>query len=269
MQIAAQLDGFGQGPAAIGVEGHPRLREALGQGADRLDFLAAAEHAALELEVVEAITRMGRLGLANDGLGAQRFLVAHAEPGVVGIGFVAIAQVGLLAVADKEQVTEHLHRVALLAFAEQGRHRHAEVLAEQVEQRRLQGGDRMDGDAQVEGLQAAAAGVAVGEGLAHPVEQAVVVANGLPHQQGPGIFQGLADGFATGHLADADAPGVVLENQDIAGKEWAVGTTQVEQHAVVAGNRHNLQLGDNRGTGEGAGSVLCTHDRSLFVVKRA
>src|SRR3990167_773813 len=126
----------------------------------------------------------------------------------------------------------------------------------------------MDGDAQVEGLQAAPARVAVGEGLAHLVEQAVEAADGLAHQQGAGIFQGLADGFATGNLADADAPGIVLENENIAGKEWAVGTTQIEQHAVVAGNRNHLQLSDNRRTGEGAGSVSCTHDRSLFVVRR-
>ena len=52
-------------------------------------------------------------------------------------------------------------RVALLALAEQGRHRHAEELAEQVEQRRLERGDRMDGDAQVEGLLPAPAAVAI------------------------------------------------------------------------------------------------------------
>jgi hypothetical protein len=60
-------------------------------------------------------------------------------------------------VADEEQVAEHLDRVALLAFAEQRRDRHAEVLAEQVEQRRFDRGHGVDRRAQVEGLQAAAA----------------------------------------------------------------------------------------------------------------
>ena len=69
------------------------------------------------------------------------------------------------AVADVEQVAEHLDRVALLAFAEQRGDRHVEVLAEQVEQRRLDRGDGVDRRAQVEGLLAAAAGVAVGEAL--------------------------------------------------------------------------------------------------------
>ncbi|MOA05746.1 hypothetical protein D3C78_1253560 [compost metagenome] len=147
VQVAAQGDGLVQRPAAVGIEGDARLGEALGQGADRLHLGLAAQHAALELEVLEAVAGVGRLGLADDGLGSQRLLVAHAEPGVVGVGLVAVAEVGLAAVADEEQVAEHLHLVALLAFAEQGGDRHAEVLAEQVEQRRLQCGDRMDGDA--------------------------------------------------------------------------------------------------------------------------
>jgi hypothetical protein len=50
-----------------------------------------------------------------------------------------------------------------LAVAEEGRDRYVEVLAEEVEQRRLDGGDRVDGGAQVEGLGAASARVAVGE----------------------------------------------------------------------------------------------------------
>ena len=57
------------------------------------------------------------------------------------------------AVADVEQVAEHLDRVALLAFAEQRGDRHAEVLAEQVEQRGFDRRDRVDRGAQVEGLQ--------------------------------------------------------------------------------------------------------------------
>ncbi len=57
-----------------------------------LDLLVAAQHAALELEVVEAVALVRRLGQAHDGLGRQRLLVAQAEPVVtwrparVGIG---------------------------------------------------------------------------------------------------------------------------------------------------------------------------------------
>ncbi len=42
------------------------------------------------------------------------------------------------------------------------------MLAEQIEQRGFQAGDGVDGDAQVERLQSAAAGIAVGEGPGAP-----------------------------------------------------------------------------------------------------
>ena len=44
----------------------------------------AAQHAALELEVVEAVALMGRLGQPHDRLGRQRLLVAQPEPVVAG-----------------------------------------------------------------------------------------------------------------------------------------------------------------------------------------
>ena len=49
---------------------------------------------------------------------------------------------------------------ALLPLAEQCRHRHTEVLAEQVEQGRLDRRDGVDRGPQVEGLRTAAAGIA-------------------------------------------------------------------------------------------------------------
>src|SRR5690606_40683002 len=99
-----------------------------------------------------------------------------------GVRFVAIAQVGPVAIGDEEQITEHFHFVTLLAIAEQRRDGYAKMLAEQIEQRRLQRGKGMHGDTQVEGLQAAACRVAVGERLPGAVEHAVVVADGAPEQ---------------------------------------------------------------------------------------
>ena len=78
-------------------------------------------------------------------------------------GSLRYGEVGALAVADEEKVAQHLDAVALLALAEQLRDRQAEVLAEEVEHRRLDRGHGVDGGAQVEGLQAAPAGIAVGE----------------------------------------------------------------------------------------------------------
>ena len=116
-------------------------------------------------------------------------------------------------VADVEQVAEHLDRVALLAFAEQRRDRHAQVLAEQVEQRRFDGRDRVDGDAQVEGLQAAAAAVAVGELLLHLLQQPLLRAERLADDQFARVFQRLADLLAARHFADAGVAGAVGQDQ--------------------------------------------------------
>jgi hypothetical protein len=120
------------------------------------------------------------------------------------------------------------------------------VLAQQVEQGRFDGGDGMDGGAQVEGLQPAAAAVAVGKGLLHLLQQHLLVgADGLAHHQRGGVFQRLADLLAAGHLAHAGAAGAVGQHQQVAGEERAVRAAQVEQHAVAAGHRDGAQRGDD------------------------
>ena len=138
-----------------------------------------------------------------------------------------------------------------MAFAEQRRHRYAEVLAEQVEQRGLDRRDRVDRRAQIERLLAAAAAVAVGEGLLHRLQHPLV-----RDDQRRGILQRAADLLAAGHLADAGAAGVVGEQQQVAREEGAVRAAQVEQHAVAAGDRDHAQLGDPRRRGSGLGVHL-------------
>jgi hypothetical protein len=85
----------------------------------------------------------------------------------------------LLAVAHIKQIAQHLHALALLAFAQQGADRHIQVLAQQVEQGTFDGRDGVDGGAQVKGLLAPATAVAVGKLLAHALQHSVVLANRL------------------------------------------------------------------------------------------
>jgi hypothetical protein len=127
--VAHQANGVLEQPAAVRVEGDARLREALVQRDDRLDLLFGAQGAALQLEVVEAVARVRGLGEPHHGLGRHRLLVAQPQPVVGGAGIAGIRQVGPRLVADVEEIAEHLHRLALLAFAEQRRHRNVEVLA--------------------------------------------------------------------------------------------------------------------------------------------
>src|SRR5437763_554499 len=91
------------------------------------------------------------------------------------------------------------------AFAEQRRERHAEVPAEQIEQRALESGDRVHARSQIEGLGTAAARVAVGEVALHAGEQGPHGADRLADQAGCGVGHDRADRRAAGRFADAGA----------------------------------------------------------------
>ena len=107
----------------IGIEGHARLRESFGERCDRLDLIFAAQHAALELEIGETIKVVRGFGEAHDRLRRERRFVAQAKPIVLRACPVGIGQIGLAAVADIEQIAQRLDRMALNAFAQQGRDR--------------------------------------------------------------------------------------------------------------------------------------------------
>ena len=172
---------------------------------------------------------MRRFGEAHDRLRRHRGFVPQAKPVVTGTGVARVAQTGLALVADEEQVAEHLDCIALLAFAEQRRHRHAKVLAQQVEQGRFEGGDDVNRGAQVKGLQAAAVGVAIREAGAHRRQQALHLADRLSDEQLTRVFQGLADLLAARHFTNAGVAGVVGHGHEVAGEERSVRSAQVQQ----------------------------------------
>ena len=66
---------------------------------------------------------------------------------------------GIRRLTERRPVSD-LDLVALLTFAKQRGDRHFEMLAEEVEERGLQRGNRVDRYAQIEGLQAATSGIA-------------------------------------------------------------------------------------------------------------
>ena len=137
-------------------------------------------------------------------------------------------------------------RLALLAFAEQRGDRHAEELPQQIEQRRLERRHGVDRRAQVERLRATSTGIAIGEAPPHLAENTVEGADRVADDERPGVIERLPDALAAGNLADASASGVVLEDHDVSSEERAVRAAQVEQHAVVARDRDDEHLGDDR-----------------------
>ncbi len=199
----AQADGLVQEPGAVGIKGDPGLRETLGQGGHHVNLGVAGEHAALEFEVAEAVPFLGCFGQGHHGLGCHGFLSAELFPPVRRRVLHEVGQIRPAGVADEEQIAEHGHRAALLAVAEQFRDRNPEELSVQVKECGLDCGDGMDGGAQVEGLQAAAAGVAVGELRRDVAQQGTVAGHRLAGQEGAGFLDGGADLLPARHFAEA------------------------------------------------------------------
>ena len=126
------------------------------------------------------------------------------------------------------------------------------MLAQQIEQSRLHRGDGVDGGAQVKGLQATSARVAVGKTRVHAVEHGLHLAQALADHQLGSVLQGGADFFAAGHFTNAGASRTVGEDEQVAGEKRTVRTREVEQHAVMPGHGDDAQLGDDgRGVGHG------------------
>jgi len=216
------------------------------QGHDGFHLCFSTEHTALEFEVFKAVTRLRSLGQAHHGLGGEGFFVAQTLPCVVCVGLAAVGQVGLLAIPQVKQIAQHLHPIALLPISQQGRHRHAQKLAQQVEQSTFNRRHGVDGHPQVKGLIPAPAVVQAGKAFAQAVEQAVPVANGTALDQAARRLQGAADFFPTRHLAHTGASRAVCQDHQIAGEKGAVRTAQVEQHAVVPGHGNDTHVFDHR-----------------------
>ena len=189
---------------------------------------------------------MRRLGELDDRFGAQGFFIAQAEPRVVGLRFTAIREIGFFPVTDVEQVAENLDGLALHSFAEQGSDGDVHELAKQVEQRRFNRRHCVDRRAQIEGLQAATAGIPVGKGRAHGVEDVVVVTERPADHHRPGILDGLANLLAARDFTKTRVAGAVLDDHDVACEEGSMRTGQVKFHTVLPGDGNHLQLGDNR-----------------------
>jgi hypothetical protein len=130
--VAAQADRFRERPRAVRIERHTRVRETLGKRRHRFDFGVARQHAAFQLEVVETVAGLGRLGETHDRLGRHRLLGAQAFPVVAAVRAACVRQIRLAAIADVKQIAEHLDFLTLLAFTDQRRDWHTQMLAKQV-----------------------------------------------------------------------------------------------------------------------------------------
>jgi hypothetical protein len=255
---AAKRNRLGERPRAVGVDGDAARREAALQRGHRLHLLLAAHDAALELEIAEAVALDRGLGLGDDGGRRERGLVANAVPGLATRGLLEVGQVGTLAVADIKKVRKHAYRIPVAAASQQLAHRHPQKLSQQVQQRRLHGGEDVV-HAQVDlvrlpenrrlgrrGHLVSRARPVPGDGTADGVERAMVAADlGADHERDRALER-LADALAARYFADADVAGVVLEQHEVADEPGPVRPGQVEQHAVAPRDRDHPHPGDGR-----------------------
>ena len=247
MQVLAQCDSLFQRPGAVGVKRDAGVGEAFLQCRDGLDLFRTFEDAPLEFEVLEAVALLCGFRECDDRRRRECLLVPQPVPGDVRLLVAQVLEIGFLAVADVKQITEHLHRVALLAVApEQRSYRKFEVLAQEVQKRRLDRGDHVDGGAQVERLQAATGGVAVSEGGADLVEDTAVVRDARPRHDRCAVLQRVADLLPARHFANTDVSLSVFEYQDVSREIGRVGATEVQFHGVVTGHRIHGALGNPR-----------------------
>jgi hypothetical protein len=222
----ADTDRFFEGPRAVRIEGDARIGEARLESGCGFHLDRACKHAALQLEVAEAVTSLGRF-CETDHLGRrQGRLVAQLDP-VVALLPAAIGQRRLAPIADIEEVAEHFDGPPLHAVAEQRRDRHVEILPEQIEQSGLDGRHRVDRDAEIERLIAPAAGVARPEALAHRVEHRVAIADALSHNDVARFFERLADALAAWDLTNTCSAARVLQQHDVAREERTVRARKI------------------------------------------
>ena len=85
----------------------------------------------------------------------------------------------------------------------------------------------MDGGAEIERLEAAAAGVAIGKPLLNVSEDIVVPPDGTAKDQRLCIFEGLADALAARHFANTGSDRRVLRDHNVSG-ETGLGAAEVE-----------------------------------------
>ena len=118
-------------------------------------------------------------------------------------------------------------------------------LAEQIEQCTFDRRDGVNRRAQIEGLNSAPASIAVAETFTDGIENRVVAAKVLADDKGFCLFERLTDFFTAGNFADSGLAGGVFQDDNIAREERPVRAAQIEQHAVVSGNRDDEHFGDD------------------------
>src|SRR4051794_34942846 len=135
---------------------------------------------------------------------------------------IAIGEAGPVLVADEEQVSEHIHALALLSVAEKRAHRQFQVLSKQVKQRAFNGRSRVNCHPLVKCLQTSSLGIAISKLTQYTLDDPVMVGDVGVQDEFPALLEYLADALSSRHLAGAGVPRIVAEQENIANEKWRV-----------------------------------------------
>ncbi|MNP27296.1 hypothetical protein D3C76_1201950 [compost metagenome] len=204
------------------------------------------QHAAFQFEIFKAVAILGRFRQTHHRLAGERLLMAQVIPVVATRRTFQIGQIGFGAIAQVEEIAQHGDRIALFARAEQFAHRHVQRFAEQIQQRRFQRRHGIHPQFKCPGTFAKGIEIDRLVALVHALDHFIQPRHLLADHLRDGIHQGLVDHLAAGGFPDAGIPGVIGQHHDIAGKPGVMRAADVQQHAVLTGNRDNLHFGYNR-----------------------
>src|ERR1017187_4094772 len=100
----------------------------------------------------------------------------------------------------------------------------------------------MHGGPLIEGLEAAAGGIAIPKAAAHGAENVGISADRLAHDEWLRIGDGLANPFAPGRLAGAGVAGAGFQDDQIPREQRTMRAAEIQQHAVVTRHRHHAHF---------------------------
>lgn len=153
-------------------------------------------------------------------------------------------------VGDVEHVAQHLHFLALLAFAQEGAHGDAQVLPQQIQHGALDGPLAFDHKFQlgnVQGLDSLAViPLRPGAEAVNVPEHLTIGGHRLALHQRTHRVQALAGIFPAVDFPQAGVPGAVGQNDQVSGNAGSVGAGKGHEHTVIACHGDHLHLGYHR-----------------------
>jgi hypothetical protein len=159
-----------------------------------------------------------------------------------GTGLRDVRKIGLLPVRHVEEIPQDRNPLPEHPVAEKRRRGHAEILPQQIDQRRLDTGEHVHPGPQVEGLLPPHIVLPPGEELLQREQGVLVLPRRGADDDVSGLFEPLGDLLSPRNFSDARSPFAVRQQHHVAREVRPVGPAEVEEHAVAPRDRDHPHL---------------------------